>query len=191
LTVQPGFGLLSQGKSVAMPGSEINGWGTKQVVDGDKNTGWSSQPAQKGEAPWIMIDLEDVVELSRVHLYPRIVNDAIGYNFPVDFEFSVSMDGQSFSKVLAVTDYKVTSLRNNKTKYVWDLTLNDYKEASPKETEDLAITAVGGKKSPADYPQYFVLPEGTQGRYLKITGNKLKDEKRMQFTELEVFGTKK
>lgn len=61
--------------------------------------------------------------------------------------------------------------------------------APHKATEDLSLSAVGSRNS-ADYPQYFVLPEGTRGRYLKIIGTRLKDEKRMQFTEIEVFGSK-
>ena len=45
-------------------------------------------------------------------------------------------------------------------------------------------------KTSADYPQYFALPENTKGRYVRITGIKLKDEPRMQFTEIEVYGRK-
>lgn len=41
-----------------------------------------------------------------------------------------------------------------------------------------------------DVRQYFAMTVGTKGRYLKITGTKLKDERRMQFTEIEVFGSK-
>ena len=169
LTVLPGLGLLSQGKIVVMSGPETPGWGLIDAVDGDKNSGWSSEAVKNGEVPWVMVDMGNVVGLSRVHLYPRVLDNVVGYNFPVNFDFSVSTDGQSFTKVLSITDYKVTSPR--------------------KDTEDLALSAVG-KKSPSDYPQYFVLPEGTKGRYLKITGTKLKDEKRMQFMEIEVFGNK-
>jgi hypothetical protein len=73
---------------------------------------------------------------------------------------------------------------------VWAPDLNDYKNREDgKETGDLSLSG-SGKKSSADYPQYFVLPEGTKGRYVKITGMKLKEENRMQFTEIEVFGSK-
>jgi hypothetical protein len=169
LTVQPGSGLKSQGKKVTMSGPEVPGWPVQNAVDGDKNTGWSSPPVQPGEAPWIMIDLGDLSAISRVHLFPRIQNGVIGFNFPVDFDFSVSADGQSFTKVLDVADHKVTSPRNESAK-------------------DLALSAVGAK-SPADYPQYFVLPAGTRGRYLKITGHRFKDEQRMQFMDIEVIGS--
>lgn len=168
LTAKAGYGLQSQRKTVTMSGPEVGGWETKWAVDGDKNRGWSSQIELSG-TPWVMIDIGDVVSLSRVHLYPRVEKIA-GLNFPADFEFSVSTDGKSFDKVLAITDYKVASPRG--------------------ETEDLALSAVG-KKGPADYPQYFLMPKGTRGRYLKITGTKLKDEMRMQFMEIEVFGAKK
>ena len=170
LTVLPGYGLLSQGKTVTMSGPETPGWSLNSAVDGDKNSGWSSESFQEGNAPWVTIDMGEAVVLSRIHLYPRILDKVIGYNFPVDFDFSVSTDGQNFTRVLAIAGYKVASPR--------------------KESEDLALSAVG-KKSPADYPQYFVLPEGTKGRYLKITGKKLKEEKRMQFMEIEVFGSSK
>ena len=118
------------------------------------------------------------------------MDKTVGHNFPVDFEISVSDDGKSFTKVLALTDYKVTSLRDTQTKYVWDPGLNDYKKAEAgQETDDLSLSGAG-KKSSADYPQYFVMPEGTKGRYVKITGTKVSLEKRMQFTEVEVFGGK-
>ena len=100
LTRQSGYGLQSQGKTVTMSGPEVPGWGTKQAVDGDNNTGWSSEMVKEGDKPWVMIDIGDVIKLSRVHLYPRVLNDVVGYNFPLDFEFSVSADGNSFKSVL-------------------------------------------------------------------------------------------
>jgi alpha-L-rhamnosidase len=163
------YGVISQGKTVTMSEQEVPGWETKNAVDGNINSGWSSGVPKDGKAPWIMIDLDGVFDLSKVGICPRIVGDAIGYNFPVDFEISISMDGQSFSPVLKRTDYKVNSSR--------------------KDSKGLEVFAVD-EKGPANNIQYFVLPEGTQGRYLKIAGNKLKDEMRMQFTEIEVFGGK-
>ncbi|MEI6646757.1 MAG: hypothetical protein WCP12_12050, partial [bacterium] len=136
------------------------------------------------------VDLGGPAEIARVHLYPRVCDKAVDLNFPSALEFSVSSDGKTFTKALAVADYKVSSPRSVKSEYVWDPNLNDYKKAEAgQETEDLSLSG-SGKKSSADYPQYFALPAGTKGRYLKITGMKLKDEKRMQFTEIEVFGGK-
>ncbi len=190
LSVQPGFGLLSQGKTLMMSGPETPGWPPKNAVDGDKNTGWSSEPVKEGETPWVTVDLGGPAEIARVHLYPRVCDRAVDLNFPSALEFSVSSDGKTFTKALAVADYKVSSPRSVKSEYVWDPNLNDYKKAEAgQETEDLSLSG-SGKKSSADYPQYFALPAGTKGRYLKITGMKLKDEKRMQFTEIEVFGGK-
>jgi hypothetical protein len=191
LTAEAGAGILSREKPVTMSGPETPGWPLKNAVDGNKNTGWSSEPVNGGSQPWVMIDLEKTAAVSQVHLYPRILDKVIGYNFPVDFEISVSADGTNFTRTLAVTDYKVTSPRAYKTEYVWDATLNDYKKAPVgQEPEDLSLSG-SGQKSPQDYLQYFVLPEGTQGRYVKITGTKVKDEPRMQFTEIEIFGTLK
>jgi hypothetical protein len=137
-----------------------------------------------------MIDLESLAGISRVHLYPRVMDRTIGHNFPIDFEISISDDGKSFEKALLLTGYKVTSVRDNQVNYVWDPGLNDYKKAEGgQETGDLSLSGAG-RKSSADYPQYFVLPAGSKGRYLKITGTKLKDEKRMQFMEVEVYGSK-
>ncbi len=190
LHVQPGFGLLSQGKLLTMSGPETPGWPLKNAVDGNKNTGWSSEPAKEGEAPWVMLDLGDSSELVRVHLFPRVTDKAIDLNFPVDFEFAVSDDGQTFTTSLAVSGYKVASPRDVRSEYVWDPGLNDYRQAEAGEaTADLSLSG-SGKKSSEDYPQYFALPAGTKGRYLKITGTKLKDERRMQFTEIELFGSK-
>lgn len=188
LTVERGFGLLSQEKTVTMSGPETPGWALKRAVDGNKNTGWSSEEVKAGEAAWVMIDLESVVGLSRVHLYPRVIGNAVGCNFPIDLEISVSNDGQTFTRALAVTDYKVKSMRSSKTEYVWDPVLNDYRKAEAgEETEDLSLSG-SGKKSSADYPQYFVMPDGTSGRYVKITGTKVSNERRMQLMEIEVYG---
>jgi len=88
------------------------------------------------------------------------------------------------------TDYKLHSPRSNRTEYVWDPGLNDYRKADPgNETDDLWLSGSGMKNS-ADYPQYFVLPEDTKGRCLMITGTKLEREGRMQFSEAEVYGKK-
>jgi hypothetical protein len=190
LSVQPGFGLLSLGKALAMSGPETSAWPLKNAVDGNMNTGWSSEPVKEGEAPWLRMDLGDVVTMARLHLYPCVKGNTVGYNFPVDFEVSVSTDGNVFTPVLSVTDYKVKSVRSIKTDYVWDSDLNDYRKAKAgEETGDLSLSG-SGQKSPVDYPQHFLFPEGTKGRYVKISGTKLKDESLMQFTEIEVFGSK-
>jgi hypothetical protein len=170
LTGEAGYGILSKGKTVTMSGPETPGWSLRSAVDGNKDSGWSSEAAKQGESPWVMIDLENVVGISRVHLYPRVLDKTVGHNFPVDFEVAISNDGQTFTKALSLADYQVASVR--------------------KEAEDLALSAVG-QKSSADYPQYFVMPGGSSGRYLKITGKKLKDENRMQFMEIEVLGSGK
>jgi hypothetical protein len=190
LSVQPGFGLLSRGKPLTMSGPETTGLPLKNAVDGNMNTGWSSEAVKAGEKPWVVIDLGKSSELSRVHLYPSIVSETVGDGFPKDFEIAVSDDGQTYTTILSVADYTVSSPRAEKSPYVWDPDLNDYKKREDgQETGDLSLSG-SGKKSSADYPQYFVLPEGTKGRYVKITGTKFKDENRMQFTEIEVFGSK-
>lgn len=190
LSVQQGFGLQSRGKTLAMSGPETAGGSLKNAVDGNLNTGWSSEPAKAGETPWLQIDLGDAVTIERLHLIPFVKGDTVGYNFPVDFEVSVSSDGNGFTPVLSVKDYTVKALRSSKTDQVWDPDLNDYRKAKAgEETGDLSLSG-SGKKSPADYPQHFFLPEGTKGRYVKITGTKLKDENRMQFMEVEVYGKK-
>jgi hypothetical protein len=193
LSVDVGTGLLSRGKPVMMSGTETPGWPMKNAVDGDKTTGWSSEMVNPGGQPWLTIDLGGMAEVSQVHLYPRIQDKIVGYNFPEDFGISVSADGTNFTDALAVTNYKVISPRAFKTDYVWDPTLNDYKKApTGQDTEDQDLSLSGsGRKSPADYPQYFILPAGTLGRYARITGTKLKDENRMQFMEVEIFGTLK
>jgi hypothetical protein len=190
LSVQQGFGLQSRGKTLAMSGPETAGGSLKNAVDGNLNTGWSSEPAKAGETPWLQIDLGDAVTIERLHLIPFVKGDTVGYNFPMDFEVSVSSDGNGFTPVLSVKDYTVKSMRSSKTDQVWDPDLNDYRKAKAgEETGDLSLSG-SGKKSPADYPQHFFLPEGTKGRYVKITGTKLKDENRMQFMEVEVYGKK-
>ena len=190
LTGVPGYGILSRNKTVTMSGTETPGWSLKHAVDGDMGKCWSSEATKPGEAPWIMIDLESVVELSRVHIYPRVMDKIVGHNFPVDFEISVSNDGQTFSKGLTVTDYKMSLPRSVKTEFIWDPGLNDYRKAAEGEdTGDLSLSG-SGKKSAGDYPQYFAMPAGIKGRYVKIIGTKLMQENRMQFSEIEVLGAK-
>jgi hypothetical protein len=190
LTVEPGYGLLSSGKTVTMSGTETPGWPPQNLVDGNKNTCWTSPQSKPGDAPWVMIDLGTVARLTRVHLFSRVLNNQVGYNFPEDFAIAVSSDGESFTNVLTVADYKVKSPRSNRTAYVWDPGLNDYRKAEPgNQAEDLSLSGAGARSS-ADYPQFFVLPDNTKGRYLKITGIKLGREGRMQFSEMEVFGNK-
>ena len=187
LTVQPGFGLLSGGKALTMSGPETTGFALNNATDGNKETGWSSETANPGDKPWVVIDLGKPSDLSRVHLYPRVVKEKVGYCFPKDFEIAVSEDGQTYTTVLSVADYRISPCAD-KSPYVWDPDLNDYKKREDgKETDDLSLSG-SGKKSSADYPQYFLLPENTKGRYVKITGTKLMDENRMQFTEIEVYG---
>ena len=159
------------------------------AVDGDKNTGWSSELVQDGaNNPWVAIDMGDVVGMSTLVLFPTVSQQVVGANFPVDFEISVSTDGQDYKKVLTVSDHKVQSMVSNTSGHVWDPELNDYRKANTgEEAGDLSLSSAGNKK-PADYPQSFMLPNGTTGRYLKITGTKLALEKRMQFTEIQVFG---
>lgn len=189
LSVQPGFGLPSQGKRVTMSGPETAGLPPKNAVDGDKNTGWSSELVKDGaNNPWVAIDIGDVVGMSTLVLFPTVSQQVVGANFPVDFEISVSTDGQDYKKVLTVSDHKVQSMVSNTSGHVWDPELNDYRKANTgEEAGDLSLSSAGNKK-PADYPQSFMLPNGTTGRYLKITGTKLALEKRMQFTEIQVFG---
>lgn len=189
LTVQPGVGLRSQRMIVTMSGPEVPGFPLETAVNGDKSTGWSSEAVSAGgENPWVRVDLGSVLAMSRVVLYPRVLDKVIGHNFPVDFQVSVSTDGVDFRDVLAITDHKVKSMRSSANSYVWDPVLDDYRMAvAGEDTDDLSLSGAG-KKSPADYPQFFVLPAGTTGRYLKITGTKLSSEKRMQFTEIQVFG---
>ena len=189
LSVQPGFGLPSQGKKVTMSGPETAGLPPKNAVDGDKNTGWSSELVQDGaNNHWVAIDMGDVVGMSTLVLFPTVSQQVVGTNFPVDFEISVSADGQDYKKVLTVSDHKVQSMVSNTSGHVWDPELNDYRKANTgEEAGDLSLSSAGNKK-PADYPQSFMLPNGTTGRYLKITGTKLALEKRMQFTEIQVFG---
>ncbi len=190
LSVQPGFGLVSRGKPLTMSGPETRGLPLKNAVDGNMNTGWSSEAVKAGEKPWVMMDLGDAMAVAGLRLYPLVKGSAVGFNFPVDFEVSVSPDGKAFTPVLSVTDYKVQSVRGGETDYVWDPDLNDYRKAKTgEETGDLSLSGSGHKNS-ADYPQYYFLPDATKGRYLKITGTKLKNESRMQFTEIEVFGGK-
>lgn len=189
LSVQPGFGLRSQGKTVTMSGPETPGLALKNAVDGDKSTGWSSESVKDGGSnPWVAIDLGSVVGMSRLVLFPRVLDKAVGNNFPVDFQVSVSADGRDFTQVLAIADYKVKSMRSSASDQVWDTDLNDYRKAKAGEATGEFSLSGAGKKNPADYPQSFILPEGTSGRYLKITGTKLSLEKRMQFTEIQVFG---
>ena len=172
LSVARGFGLIAGRKAIAMSGEEVPGWGLDRATDGDRNTGWSSQVSRESK-PWITIDLQDSVDIERVHLFARVFKDnKVGHCFPRDFTFSVSDDGKAFRDVLSVTDHEID---------VQDDTARDDRLLN-------GVISQSGALVSADFPQYFRIPEGSEGRYLRITGDKLKDEMRMQFTEIEVFG---
>ena len=171
LTVQPGFGLKSTNKPVSMSAEEVKGWGLARAVDGDSTTGWSSEMALNHK-PWFTIDLQDYVSMERVHLFARVFENKVGHCFPQDFTFSVSNDGKQFRDVLSVKDY----------------TINVADDVAKDDKLLNGVISRSGSHLSSDFPQYFNLPKGTAGRYLRITGDKLKDEMRMQFTEVQLFG---
>lgn len=110
---------------------------------------------------WITVDLGESMPVEMVLLYPRNGGDKVGYAFPVDFSIQVSDDNQKWTTVVTKTDYACTDKKSD-----------------------------ADKKTPADTAQYFPLPSAVNARYVKIEATKFKDEKQMQFTEIEVFGYK-
>ena len=157
-----------------MSAEEVPGWGLSRAVDGDMGSGWSSEVARGAHKPWIILDLQESVSIERVHLFGRVFQNKVGHCFPSDFTFSVSDDGKQFRDVLSVKDH----------------TINVADDVAKDDKLLNGVISESGSHLSSDFPQYFTLPKGTNGRYFRVTGDKLKDEMRMQFTEIEVFGQK-
>lgn len=153
---------LTEGKTATMSGPETPGWPLSYLLDGDKNRGWSAEKVKPGELSRVAIDLGEIFGIEDIELYPRVLGDKVGYNFPLDFIIEVSDQGKNYKEVLTLKDYKI------------DVTANKT-----------------GALLPENYPQKFVLPEGISGRYVRITGTKLDGDNQMQIMEASVYGYKK
>ncbi len=87
------------------------GWYSEYINDGviehdpEAHAGWTSQIKQYmsledfGEE-WVWIDLQGVISIDKVMLYPRQDN---GGCFPMDYYIEVSTDNENFEKVAEVT----------------------------------------------------------------------------------------
>ena len=144
-----------------MSGAETPGWPSSNLLDGDKNRGWSAEKVNPGALSWVAIDLGAIFEIESIELYPRVMGDKVGHNFPLDFIIEVSDQGKDYKEVVARKDYKI------------DVTANKT-----------------GKLLSGNYPQKFVLPAGISSRYVRITGTKLDGNNQMQIMEASVYGYK-
>ena len=163
LTGKRGYGNLAAGKAV-IASSQHKDWPAVHAVDGDKSRGFSTNAAEN--PAWIMIDLGKRMTVSQIHLYPRVLNDVVGYNFPVDFTVQLSDDNTTWKTALMKLNYHCIR-----------------KVKDPNGTPS---------RLDADDPwavvQAFPLPASLQARYVRIEATKFKDESRMQFMEIEVYG---
>jgi hypothetical protein len=163
LTSQPGYANLAAGKTVTASSAHKD-WPAVNLVDGDLNNGWSTDGS---ESPaWVVVDLGKHMPIERIHLYPRIANGIIGYNFPVDFSIQVSENGSAWKTVVSKSDYTCT-----------------HQEENP----DGAISKVADTTTSANV-QAFALTAPTEARYIKVEATRLKNENFMQLMEIEVYG---
>jgi hypothetical protein len=163
LTSQPGYGNLAAGKSVSASSAHKD-WPAANLVDGDKNSGWSTDGSEN--PAWVVVDLGKSMPIQRIHLYPRISNGIVGYNFPVDFSIQVSEDNASWKTVVSKSNYTCTK---------------------QKENPDGAISKMSVDATSGDM-QAFPLSAPIDARYVRIEATRLKDENYMQLMEIEVYG---
>jgi hypothetical protein len=163
LTGQRGYGNVAAGKGVTASSSHKD-WPVANAVNGDRSRGFSTDGSENPS--WIIIDLGKNMALEQIHLYPRVFKDVVGYNFPVDFTIQVSPDKATWKTVLTKTNYVCTRKAENPDGAISKMAVND----------------------PSATVQIFPLPASTEARYVKIEATKLKDENRMQFMEIEVYG---
>jgi hypothetical protein len=162
LSCQRGYGNVAAGKAVTVS-SEHKEWPAVNAVDGNKSFGWSTG---KVENPaWIIVDLGKSIPIERIHLYPRVLNGVVGYNFPVDFTIQVSADKASWKTV------------DTKTNYTCPQKTNKPDGAISKMDADVFATV-----------QALPLSAPVETRYVKIEATKFKDENYMQFMEVEIYG---
>src|SRR5258708_2494922 len=114
-TVPPTYvptGDFALGKDVQTSTSAENwDWFRVKATDGKRDSvagslGWSSWNSPTNDpSPWIMVDLQAIVSVSKVTLCPR--NDAgqLGTNFPVNFTIQTSTDGNTWPTRGTQTSY--------------------------------------------------------------------------------------
>ena len=163
LSCQRGYGNVAAGKAVTVS-SEHKDWPAANAVDGDKSRGWSNDAV--ANPTWIIVDLGKSMPIERIHLYPRVFNGTVGQNFPVDFTIQVSPDKTSWKTVLAKSNYACAQK-----------TAKPDGAISKMDVDDVFSTV-----------QAFPLPAPVDARYVKIEATKMKDENRMQFMEVEIYG---
>jgi len=108
-------GLVTSSSSVENKG--LGGqtpWGRIRLVDGLRNfvpapekwsagiNGWSSVPSSVNQPEWVQIDLGKVCQIGTIRLHPRKDPGNVGHGFPVDFQISLSCDGEKWIPVTTV-----------------------------------------------------------------------------------------
>ena len=119
------------------------GWCKAMLVDGNTNTGWSTNPydveTDKTKPVTVTVDLGTQTEIARVVIVPT----ASGNNFPVTYSILTSVDGENYTE-------RAKSEGNpgvNKTKNVHDFAPVQARFVQMHVTERYAVESVGGGQS--------------------------------------------
>ena len=92
--------------SLGSGGYYINNLTDGKFLSDGVDIGWATTAKQAGE---ITIDLGAVRQVNRVDLYPAGGFGDYGTTFPQDFDVLISKDGQTYTKVASVENFKVES----------------------------------------------------------------------------------
>lgn len=118
-------------------------WCKAMLVDGDLNTGWSTNPydveTDKNKPVVLTLDLGEVTEIARVVLFPT----GSGKNFPVTYSVLTSLDGSNYTEQL-------TSAGNpgvNHSDKVHDFSPTSARYVQIKVTERYAVESAGAAQS--------------------------------------------
>ncbi len=116
-----------------------NGWYIQNLTDGNRmsNEGWATATREDGQ---ITLDLGAVRKINRVDLYPTGFIADYGTTFPKKFSVLVSADGESYTTVAEVQNFKVDDTGKSVT---FDLTDARYvRIALPKSAKTSTIAEI-------------------------------------------------
>ena len=116
-----------------------NGWYIQNLTDGKRmsSEGWATSTREEGQ---ITIDLGAVRQINRVDLFPTGTIADYGTDFPKNFSVLVSTDGESYTTVAEVTNFKVEDTGKSVT---FDLTDARYVRITlPKAARSYSIAEI-------------------------------------------------
>lgn len=76
-------------------------WHEQYLFDGKDTTGWCCPSRSEMQTEYLIVDLNETVNVSRIRILSRAINKDAG--FPIDFSFFGSSDNANWVEILRVT----------------------------------------------------------------------------------------